>query len=103
MLFRSKISVTNNEPDFVNTGPRGEPTILKKEAQTELMVKDGETTVIGGIYTIRTGKNWQKVPWFAEIPILGYFFRYRRETSDRQEVLVFITPRIINRAQSIGR
>jgi type IV pilus assembly protein PilQ len=98
-----KVQVTNNEPDFVNTGPRGEPTILKKQAQTEMLIKDGDTAVIGGIYSVRTGTNWSKVPWFAEIPILGYFFRHRRDFSDRQEVLVFITPRIINRAASIGR
>jgi type IV pilus assembly protein PilQ len=98
-----KVQVTNNEPDFVNTGPRGEPTILTKEARTEMLVKDGDTTVIGGIYTIRTGRSWSKVPWFAEIPILGYFFRSHKDTTDRQEVLVFLTPRIINRAQSLGR
>jgi type IV pilus assembly protein PilQ len=98
-----KVRITNNEPDFVNTGPRGEPTILKKEAKTELLIKDGDTTVIGGIYTTRTGHTTSKIPWFADIPILGYFFRYRKDTSDRQEVLVFITPRIINRSQSIGR
>ncbi|MCA9664482.1 MAG: type IV pilus secretin PilQ [Myxococcales bacterium] len=98
-----KINVTRNEPDFVNTGPRGDPTILTKEARTEMLVKDGETSVIGGIYTTRDGRSWNKVPWFAEIPILGWLFKKRRDTSDREEVLVFITPRIINRAQSIGR
>jgi type IV pilus assembly protein PilQ len=97
------VEVTRNEPDFVNTGPRGEPTILKKEAKTEMLVKDGDTAVIGGIYTTRAGWSMQKVPWFADIPILGYFFRTRKDSSDREEVLVFITPRIINRAQSIGR
>jgi type IV pilus assembly protein PilQ len=98
-----KIKVERNEPDFVNTGARGDPTILKKQADTELLVKDGDTAVIGGIYTTRDGQSWQKVPWFAEIPILGWLFKTRRESSDREEVLVFITPRIINRAQSIGR
>ncbi|MCC6748609.1 MAG: type IV pilus secretin PilQ [Deltaproteobacteria bacterium] len=96
------VNVTRNEPDFVNTGPRGDPTILKKEAKTEMLVKDGDTAVIGGIYTTRDGRSWAKVPWFAEIPILGWLFKTRRESSDREEVLVFITPRIINRAQSIG-
>jgi type IV pilus assembly protein PilQ len=96
------VQVTRNEPDFANTGPRGDPTILRKEAQTQMLVKDGDTAVIGGIYTTRTGRSWQKVPWFAEIPILGWLFKHKRDTSDRDEVLVFITPRIINRAQSIG-
>lgn len=98
-----KVSVERNEPDFVNTGARGQPTILKKQAKTEMLIKDGDTAVIGGIYTTRDGRAWQKVPWFADIPIIGWFFKSRRDTSDREEVLVFITPRIINRAQSIGR
>jgi type IV pilus assembly protein PilQ len=97
------VEVTRNEPDFANTGPRGEPTIIKKEAKTEMLVKDGDTAVIGGIYTTRTGQRFSKVPWFADIPVIGYIFRSRQDTADREEVLVFITPRIINRAQSIGR
>jgi type IV pilus assembly protein PilQ len=97
------VQVSRNEPDFANTGPRGEPTILKKQAKTEMLVKDGDTAVIGGIYTTRTGRHFNKVPWFADIPVIGYIFRNRTETADREEVLVFITPRIINRAQSIGR
>jgi type IV pilus assembly protein PilQ len=59
--------------------------------------------VIGGIYTTRDGRSWNKVPWLAEIPILGWLFKNRRENSDREEVLVFITPRIVNRAESIGQ
>ncbi|MCB9555675.1 MAG: type IV pilus secretin PilQ [Deltaproteobacteria bacterium] len=98
-----KVNVQRNEPDFVNTGPRGEPTILKKEASTEMLVKDGQTAVIGGIYTTRDGRSWSKVPWLADIPVLGWLFKSKRDTSDREEVLVFITPRIVNRAQSIGR
>ncbi|MBK8479744.1 MAG: type IV pilus secretin PilQ [Proteobacteria bacterium] len=98
-----KVNVERNEPDFVNTGPRGDPTILKKEAQTEMLVKDGDTAVIGGIYTTRDGRAWQRVPWFADIPILGWLFKTRRDTSDREEVLVFITPRIVNRSQSVGQ
>jgi type IV pilus assembly protein PilQ len=98
-----QVQVSRNEPDFANTGPRGDPTILRKEAKTQMLVKDGDTAVIGGIYTTRTARSLVKVPWFAELPILGFFFKHRKDTSDREEVLVFITPRIINRAQSILR
>jgi type IV pilus assembly protein PilQ len=98
-----KINVSRNEPDFGNTGAGGQPSILTKTANTEMLVKDGDTAVIGGIYTTRDSRSWVKVPWFAEIPIIGWFFKQRRDASDREEVLVFITPRIINRAQSIGR
>ena len=97
-----KVQVTRNEPDFANTGALGNPTILKKQAQTEMLINDGDTAVIGGIYTTRDGRSWQKVPWFADIPVLGWLFKTKSDTSDREEVLVFITPRIINRQQSIG-
>jgi len=93
------VTVKRDEADFVNTGPQGNPTIIKKEAETNLMVKDGDTTVIGGIYTTRKGIVHRKVPWLAEIPILGYLFKFKRKTTDRTEVLIFITPRITNRAQ----
>jgi type IV pilus assembly protein PilQ len=97
-----KVKLSRNEPDFGNTGAGGAPTILKKEANTQMLVKDGDTAVIGGIYTTRDARSWTKVPWLAEIPILGWLFKQKRDTSDREEVLVFITPRIVNRARSIG-
>ncbi|MDQ3370933.1 MAG: type IV pilus secretin PilQ, partial [Myxococcota bacterium] len=90
--------VTKNEPDFVNVGARGDPTILRKEARTSMLVNDGETSVLGGIYTRNTGLAYKKVPFFADIPVLGWFFKNRRENDDRTEILVFITPKITNRA-----
>jgi len=95
------IHVSRNEPDFANTGARGDPTILKKEATTVMLVRDGDTAVIGGIYQRNAGVNYAKVPFFADLPILGYFFRSRRENDDRTEFLVFITPRIANRGQAL--
>ncbi len=97
-----KVNVTRNEPDFVNTGARGDPTILKKEAKTDMLVRDGDTAVIGGIYQRNSGLNYTKIPFFADLPVLGVLFRNRRENDDRTEFLVFITPRIANRARSIG-
>jgi len=97
-----KVDLTNNIPDFQNVGARGDPTIRKKEAHTELLVKDGETAVIGGIYTRSTSVSYSEVPWFAKIPIIGFFFRHKAEKDSRAEVLVFITPRIINRAATMA-
>jgi len=97
-----KIEVEKSEPDFVNTGAKGDPTILKKFAKTEMMIKDGDTAVIGGIYTRSTARSWSKVPWFAEIPIIGWLFKKRKESDERSEVLIFITPRII-RGRSSGK
>lgn len=93
-----QLQVENNTPDFQNVGARGDPTILRKEAQTELLLKDGDTTVIGGIYSSNAGVNTSEVPYLASIPILGALFRNYQETDRRTELLIFITPRIVNRS-----
>ena len=97
------ISITRNEPDFVNTGARGDPSIQKKEAKTTMLVRDGDTAVIGGIYTRNTGLANARVPFFSDIPVLGWFFRNRKENDNRTEFLVFITPRIANRSHVAGQ
>lgn len=97
------VNITRNEPDFVNTGARGDPTILKKQAKTEMLVRDGDTAVIGGIYTRNSGVSYSKVPGLGDIPILGWLFKTRRENDDRTELLIFITPRIVNRAAVVRR
>ncbi len=92
------LDIKKNEADFVNTGARGDPTILRKEAKTTLLVADGETTVLGGIYTRNTGVSYSKVPFFGDLPVVGWLFRKRRENDERTEVLVFITPKITNKS-----
>jgi type IV pilus assembly protein PilQ len=94
------VNVTRNEPDFVNTGARGDPSIQKKEAKTTMLVRDGDTAVIGGIYTRNTGLSNARVPFFSDIPVLGWFFRNRKENDNRSEFMVFITPRIVNRSRT---
>lgn len=97
-----KIQANKNEPDFQNTGSRGDPTIIRKQAETELLIRDGDTTVIGGIYTRNSGSAYSAVPFLHKIPILGYFFRTTTESDRRTELLIFITPKIVNRARSLG-
>jgi len=97
------VKVTRDEPDFTRTSARGDPTILKREAETDLLIPDGNTAVIGGIYTRNTGHNVDQVPFFGDIPIIGLLFQRRRVRDDRNELLIFLTPRIVNRAESIGQ
>jgi type IV pilus assembly protein PilQ len=97
------VYITNNAPDFTNTGANGDPTIDKKEAKTTMLVRDGDTAVIGGIYTRNTGVSYTKVPFLADIPVLGWFFRSKTENDNRSEFIVFITPRIANRARALGQ
>jgi type IV pilus assembly protein PilQ len=95
--------ITRDEPDFNNTGARGDQMILRREAETDLLIPDGRTAVIGGIYTRNTGRNVEQVPGLGDIPILGVLFQRRRNSDRRTELLIFLTPRIVNRAESLGR
>ena len=95
-----KIDISKNEPNFSQTGANGNPTIERKEAHTQLLVRDGDTAVIGGIYTRNTARSFKKVPVLGDIPFLGWLFKSRVESDKRTELILFITPRIINRAAS---
>jgi len=97
------VKINRDEPDFNQTSPRGDPTILKREAETDLLVMDGHTAVIGGIFTRNTGRNLDQIPFFGDIPILGVLFQRRRASDTRNELVIFITPRIVNRAEALGR
>ncbi len=96
-----EVQISKNEPDFENTGARGDPSIIRREARTQLLVRDGDTTVIGGIFQRNTGSSVSRVPFFGSLPVIGPLFRNSSRTDARNELLVFITPRIVNRDVSI--
>lgn len=98
-----RVKINRDEPDFNQTSARGDPTILKREAETELLVLDGHTAVIGGIFTRNTGRNLDQVPFFGDIPLIGLLFQRRRASDSRGELVIFLTPRIVNRAEALGR
>jgi type IV pilus assembly protein PilQ len=89
------IRVTDNAPDPSITGADGQPAIRRNEAETQVLSLDGETIVIGGIFTRTTTENLSGIPWFSRIPLLGFLFRNTQNIDQRRELLVFITPRII--------
>jgi type IV pilus assembly protein PilQ len=97
------VKINRDEPDFNQTSARGDPTILKREAETDLLVLDGHTAVIGGIFTRNTGRNLDQIPLLGDIPILGVLFQRRRASDSRSELVIFLTPRIVNRAEALGR
>lgn len=91
------ILASNNQPDPANAGANGQPAISRKEANTNVLVKDGDTTVIGGIYVRRGSSSTNGLPLLSQIPIIGFFFRNYRELESKDELLIFISPRILNR------
>jgi type IV pilus secretin PilQ/predicted competence protein len=89
------VKVTRNAPDDSVFTLTGSPAIAKNEVETETLVRDGQTLVLGGIYTINKSKRQSRVPYLASIPILGSAFRNNEVSDDRQELLIFVTPRIV--------
>ncbi len=92
-----KIKATKDAPDWTNA-VGGTPAIDKKEAKTELLVNDGETVVIGGILTDTDAWTESSVPFLSKIPVLGWLFRSKIKTLSKEEILIFITPKIIRLA-----
>jgi type IV pilus assembly protein PilQ len=78
-----------------DVGASGQPAINKKKATTEVLVRDGETAVIGGILQVTRKEDQQAVPWLSKIPILGFFFKKDTTQSSNRELLIFITPKIL--------
>lgn len=72
------------------------PSINTREVQTQVLVENGETVVLGGIYEQTNIENISKVPVLGDIPIMGAFFRNRSKTSNKVELLVFVTPKILS-------
>jgi type IV pilus assembly protein PilQ len=86
-----KIKATNN-----SAGTGSPPPINKKEATTELLVKNGETTVIGGIYVDGETETDSGVPFLQDIPLLGWLFKSNTTTKNKNELLIFVTPKIVS-------
>jgi len=87
------ISTKKEEFDYTQVVD-GLPSILSRESQTGVNVKNGETIVIGGIYTERNFEGENGVPLLSRIPLLGWLFKKETKTKDKTELLIFITPRI---------
>ena len=89
-----KIKATRNSVGTVPTGATA-PSIYTKEASTEVIVKDGETTVMGGIIISDTKNSSGGIPFLKDVPVLGWLFKNKSVSDSQKELLIFITPTII--------
>jgi len=89
-----QIDIKNDIADF-NQQVLGQPTIVTETAKTSVMVNDGGTIVIGGLYKVSQQSNSDGVPLLSKIPLLGSLFRNSRKEGSQSELMIFITPRII--------
>lgn len=90
-----EVKVTKDEPDFANA-LNGVPPIKKNEVNAKVLVSDGETIVIGGVFSNTQTKTVDKVPFLGDLPYLGRLFRRDVVSDTKNELLVFLTPRIMN-------
>jgi type IV pilus assembly protein PilQ len=89
-----KVDVKNDSQGDVAPGSTT-PSINKKKATTDVLISDGETTVIGGILQITRNESRAGLPWLSKVPVLGYLFRKDTNSTQNRELLIFITPKIL--------
>ncbi len=90
-----KVRATRNAVG-ARSNPAG-PSIDRREANTQVIVRDGETMVIGGVFIDTQNNNVQGVPYLSRIPVLGWLFKNKSESVAKQELLIFLTPSIVAR------
>lgn len=90
-----KVKVSNNNPNTALRSAGGVPSIDKNEASTEILVRDGQTIVIGGIIRNKEGQIKSGIPFLMDIPVIGWLFKKESKTVENRELLIFLTPNII--------
>lgn len=90
------IMIHKDDVDRSLTNLNGEPAITTKQVRTQAMIEDGGTLVIGGVYQESFAHIVRKVPLLGDIPVLGHLFKSRDKNQSRNELLFFITPRIVD-------
>ncbi|WP_243293398.1 type IV pilus secretin family protein [Geothrix mesophila] len=88
------IKLEKAEADFTRT-VNGTPTILRKALETQMLVRDGGTAVLGGVYITNHTAGRVGVPFLSKIPLLGFLFRKDTKSESNSELLIFITPRVL--------
>jgi len=98
-----EVKVNKDAPDYQNA-LNGVPPISKNEVNAKVLVSDGETIVLGGVFSNTQTRSTVKVPMLGDIPYVGRLFRRDAVTDSKVELLIFLTPRIMNnQAIAVGR
>jgi type IV pilus assembly protein PilQ len=89
-----EITATNDQPDY-NNSVQGNPPINKSELVSTIVVQDGDTIVIGGVFKSTDSNDVSGLPWLQKIPVLGWLFKTDNTTKEKKQILVFVTPKIL--------
>ena len=98
-MLKLQIVTHKDEVDFTNT-VLGNPTIITKKAETNVILYDGQTTVIGGLSKETKSGSESGIPGLKDIPVLGYLFKGEGRTNKMEEVLIFITPHVLKKKEA---
>ena len=90
------VEVNKDSPGEILSGARA---INTKRVQTQVLVENGGTVVIGGIFESVESDGETKVPFFGDLPVMGNLFKTRNKTANKSEMLVFITPKVVSDRQ----
>lgn len=92
-----KLLISQNIPGPVlQQGHQQAVSIDKQEIQTQVTVNNGDTVVLGGIFQQQQQQKQHQVPWLHQLPLVGHLFRYQQQQQQRRELVIFITPQLIN-------
>jgi len=86
---------------IVTSGGVGVPSIDTREISTQVLVNDGQTVVLGGILETEQREDTTKVPYLGDIPVLGHLFKTTRKQNNKDELLIFVTPKILHEGVSV--
>lgn len=84
---------------FIDTGAGSVPRLAKREVNTAILVEDGQTVAIGGVYEFKDQQDMSKVPFLGDIPVIGNLFKKRGRSKSKAELLIFVTPKVLRVAQ----
>lgn len=92
-----KVKAKNDAPDYATKTAQGldNPPINRSEVSSTIIIRDGDTLVVGGIRKSTESKEEAGVPWLKDIPFLGWFFKYETISKEQRELLIFITPKVV--------
>jgi len=88
------LKIEKSEADFSNS-VNNTPSIIRRSIETQVLVRDGGTAVLGGVYTTKTEASTTGIPFLSKLPVIGWLFRTKSNKDDSAELLIFVTPRIL--------
>ncbi|HEU4813620.1 MAG TPA: type IV pilus secretin PilQ family protein [Xanthomonadaceae bacterium] len=101
-VFMNLVVKKDEIEGFVDTSIGDVPTISTREVTTAVLVEDGQTVVIGGVYEFRDREDVTKVPFLGDLPFIGNLFRSKGRSHEKAELLIFVTPKVMRVAQRGG-